>query len=320
MRKWSIVALCVTLIFLVSVKIAPAAESRIVTAVKDLIASGKMSTADLNHSVIDLVYASQGSVTATVYRSVYQTKSVHPFVITPLTNTDATDKITRFIFELTNRYRPDTELAMSIDYPEKVTVHAYTYGILKDEAMWAIVNGLPDCLYNEPYHHHHSGGSGLPAPPPDTSGAWMDPYSPGQIAATMAASTFTISSTTYTMTSAETTVTKTMDVMPEIRNERTYIPVRFLAYSLGVPEDGVKWDGQTRTVTMVKGNTTLSLTIGSNILTVNGEPREMDVAPYIKGGRTMLPARWVAEPLGAKVEWDESKRQVIVTIEQSQGN
>lgn len=38
-----------------------------------------------------------------------------------------------------------------------------------------------------------------------------------------------------------------------------------------------------------------------------------DVAPLIQNDRTMLPARFVAENLGAKVTWDADKRLVTVT-------
>ncbi len=38
----------------------------------------------------------------------------------------------------------------------------------------------------------------------------------------------------------------------------------------------------------------------------------MDVAPEIVNGRTMLPARWVAEGLGYAVGWNEVLKQVVV--------
>lgn len=40
---------------------------------------------------------------------------------------------------------------------------------------------------------------------------------------------------------------------------------------------------------------------------------KMDVEPYIKEGRTMLPIRYVAEALGFDVEWDNPNRTVILT-------
>ena len=41
----------------------------------------------------------------------------------------------------------------------------------------------------------------------------------------------------------------------------------------------------------------------------------MDTKPYIKGGRTMLPLRYVAEALGYKVAWlSETRTAVIMDI------
>ncbi|MGI6588023.1 MAG: copper amine oxidase N-terminal domain-containing protein [Peptococcia bacterium] len=48
-------------------------------------------------------------------------------------------------------------------------------------------------------------------------------------------------------------------------------------------------------------------------LIVNGNVVESDVPPQIIGGRTMVPARPLAEALGAKVEWDEENYAVVVT-------
>lgn len=59
------------------------------------------------------------------------------------------------------------------------------------------------------------------------------------------------------------------------------------------------------------------LTIGSKTNEVTMDDivtkSEMDVEPYIKDGRTMLPIRYVAEALGFKVEWDEARRTVVLT-------
>lgn len=61
------------------------------------------------------------------------------------------------------------------------------------------------------------------------------------------------------------------------------------------------------------------ITIGSEILDKvdNGVRtlKAMDTKPYIKGGRTMLPLRYVAEALGYKVAWlSESRTAVIMDI------
>ncbi|MBB6214752.1 hypothetical protein HNQ80_000835 [Anaerosolibacter carboniphilus] len=48
-------------------------------------------------------------------------------------------------------------------------------------------------------------------------------------------------------------------------------------------------------------------------LIVNGKEIQSDVPPQIINGRTLVPARPLAEALNAKVEWDEKYRAVIVT-------
>ncbi len=57
----------------------------------------------------------------------------------------------------------------------------------------------------------------------------------------------------------------------------------------------------------------LILTIGSVNATVFGQAKLNDVAPKIVNSRTMLPARFVAENLGATVEWDSEKQLVTIT-------
>jgi len=55
------------------------------------------------------------------------------------------------------------------------------------------------------------------------------------------------------------------------------------------------------------------LTIGSNIILVNGDPITYDVAPVITAGRTFLPIRIIAENLGAEVLWDEPAQRVVIS-------
>ena len=55
------------------------------------------------------------------------------------------------------------------------------------------------------------------------------------------------------------------------------------------------------------------LTIGENDAQVFGETKTNDVAPKIVNDRTMLPARFVAENLGAAVEWNKKDELVTIT-------
>ena len=54
------------------------------------------------------------------------------------------------------------------------------------------------------------------------------------------------------------------------------------------------------------------LTINSKVADLNGDAIENDVAPIIVNDRTMMPIRFIAETLGARVEWDETLRTVTI--------
>lgn len=47
-------------------------------------------------------------------------------------------------------------------------------------------------------------------------------------------------------------------------------------------------------------------------IVVNGQQVAMDVDPVIIDGRVMVPARFVAEALGATVSWDPDGRRVVI--------
>jgi len=129
---------------------------------------------------------------------------------------------------------------------------------------------------------------------------------------TRATTTFTIDSTTYTVVENNVAVEKTMDVAPYLKNGRTYLPVRFVADALGVSEDNIVWDPVKASVTVFKGDRIAQMTIGSNVLMVNGVELTMDAVPEITNGRTMLPVRWVAQALGATIDWDADTQTVTV--------
>ncbi|MBQ7660435.1 MAG: copper amine oxidase N-terminal domain-containing protein, partial [Clostridia bacterium] len=52
------------------------------------------------------------------------------------------------------------------------------------------------------------------------------------------------------------------------------------------------------------GKTEVKLTIGSNTAYVNGQAQLLDAAPVIDNGRTLMPLRFIAEAMGATVDWD----------------
>jgi len=103
-----------------------------------------------------------------------------------------------------------------------------------------------------------------------------------------------------------------MDTVPKIYPPgRTFVPVRFLGNALGVDDKNITWEKNSQSVTL-KGKKTLKLQIGSKTMYSDSNAVQMDVAPLIQPpGRTMLPARYVAEGLGYIVEWDADNQLVI---------
>ena len=101
----------------------------------------------------------------------------------------------------------------------------------------------------------------------------------------------------------------TNDVPPLIVNSRTYTPARFVAESLGAKVD---WNEADRTVAITKGETKIVLVADSTTAYVNGKAVQIDAAAFIADGRIFTPSRFVAENLGANVEWDEDARTVTI--------
>ena len=99
------------------------------------------------------------------------------------------------------------------------------------------------------------------------------------------------------------------DAAPLIVNARTYTPARFVAEKLGA---SVWWDAVTRTVTIADDKTTIVLLVDSAIAYVNGTTVTMDAPAFIADGRIYTPARFVAENLGAEVNWDEKSQTVTI--------
>ena len=91
----------------------------------------------------------------------------------------------------------------------------------------------------------------------------------------------------------------TSDVAPYIVDGRTFIPVRAFVEATGA---AVEYDAATQVVTIKGNGIDAQMTIGSNILTVNGETVVMDTAAAIKDGRTVLPVRYAGQAIGYNFE------------------
>jgi len=124
---------------------------------------------------------------------------------------------------------------------------------------------------------------------------------------------FRVGERRYMVMAAGSYAVKEADGVPFIAAGRTYVPVRHLAAALGVPTAGIRWSAATRTVTLKKGGTTVVLVPGKRVITINGRTRKIDAATVLKGGRTYIPARYVAQAFGYDVAWDALTKSVTVS-------
>jgi hypothetical protein len=103
----------------------------------------------------------------------------------------------------------------------------------------------------------------------------------------------------------------TFDQPPISVNYRTLVPFRGILEALGAT---VTWDEATGNIKAIRNTDHLTIEMKLNETTafVNGKTTELDVAPAIANGRTMVPVRFLAESLGAIVRWDNPKQQVQI--------
>jgi hypothetical protein len=278
--------------------------------IDDLVASGKMSNEYVDQVYVDLSLVSQGSVTGSVYAGVYELRTDRDFLnVLPQSASTAKDKLVGSLTLFGNN-NPDHIIRIQDNTPDE-TVVGYVYGARRAEIITAFLDGIPECLGPERSQRSRSrhtispDATLVPEPEPEPEPEWAKKY--------LVQVTFKIDDSEYTLSSSSNgkTETKKMNVAPEVKNDQVFLPVRFVAESLGAH---VFWDPFTKGVTITKGMTALGLTIGSNLMFINGETKELDVVPYIKNSRTMLPAHWVADPLGAIVEWDSENQQTTISL------
>jgi Copper amine oxidase N-terminal domain len=103
------------------------------------------------------------------------------------------------------------------------------------------------------------------------------------------------------------------DQPPVERAGRVFVPLRGVFERLGAT---VVYDGGTINATGNGRN--VSLRIGSNQATVNGQMQTLDEAPFILGSTTLVPLRFIAQALGASVNWNNNNS--TVTIAGNRGN
>jgi len=101
----------------------------------------------------------------------------------------------------------------------------------------------------------------------------------------------------------------TMDVAPVITGGRTMVPVRFVSEALNAR---VEWNEAAGNVTVVQAGHWIDLWPGETMMVVDGRRVDLDVAPLLSKGRTMLPLRAVAQALDLTVDWNPDTGRITL--------
>ncbi len=96
-------------------------------------------------------------------------------------------------------------------------------------------------------------------------------------------------------------VTITTDAAPEVKNNRTMVPLRVISENLGAT---VNWIDSK--ITLTNNNMQITLKPNSNTVIKNGKTELLDVQPYLKNNRLFVPIRFIAETFGCQVNYQNS--------------
>ena len=102
---------------------------------------------------------------------------------------------------------------------------------------------------------------------------------------------------------------------PTERAGRVFVPLRGVFEQLGasvVYQSGI--------INATGRGHTISLKIGSQQATVDGQQQNVDVAPFIIGASTYVPLRFVSQALGATVNYDGANRMVAINTNGAAAN
>ena len=114
-----------------------------------------------------------------------------------------------------------------------------------------------------------------------------------------------------------------MDVQPVAINQRTMLPIRFVAEAIGAT---VEWHQDTKSAIFTKDGITATITLGKDEITVSdGHTIKMDAKPTVISQRIMVPLTNISQIFGMTngdlkdgvdndIEWDQENYRVIIKI------
>lgn len=115
-----------------------------------------------------------------------------------------------------------------------------------------------------------------------------------------------------TINGVQISIDENAEVVPFFQNDRTMVPLRFIAENLNLQVD---WNDVQNSVELTNSLTNIYLTAGDDSAIVNGERIQLDCPSIIKNDRLFVPVRFIAEHFCCHVDWDETADRVIIKEE-----
>jgi len=100
------------------------------------------------------------------------------------------------------------------------------------------------------------------------------------------------------------------DMQPRFMYNHVMVPLRGVFERMHA---NVDWDFGAQRITCVKDDATVQLMLGDKEARVNGQKVLFDAPATLSHGRTLVPVSFLAQALGARVEWDDASQTVKIT-------
>lgn len=99
------------------------------------------------------------------------------------------------------------------------------------------------------------------------------------------------------------------DTQPQMMYDTVLVPIRPVLERMG---GEVHWDDATQTITANVNGKEVELQINGFVATVDGKYQDLQNAPVMVEGRTMIPMRFLADAFGAQLTWSEPDRMLSI--------
>ena len=104
-----------------------------------------------------------------------------------------------------------------------------------------------------------------------------------------------------------------LEIPPEVINGTTFLPIRFVAEQ--ALDTTVDWNPDTKEISLAKNGTQITLTLDKGQALVNGQEVDLANPPFVKGGRTLVPLRFLTENLAMEIDYNDADKTITIIKE-----